>query len=55
MKFIIHRARNKQFYFTLVAANNKIIATGETYKRKGSLLNALSRINPTIPVKDESI
>jgi uncharacterized protein YegP (UPF0339 family) len=54
MKFIIKRTRNKEFYFTLVATNNKVIATGETYKRKGSLLNTIKKINPFVPVKDET-
>jgi uncharacterized protein YegP (UPF0339 family) len=42
MKFIIHRSTNKQFYYTLVARNGRIVMTSETYKRKGSCQKAIS-------------
>ena len=34
LSFKIHRSEDRQFYFTLVARNGKVIMTSETYKRK---------------------
>lgn len=36
MKFEIHKSKNKQFYFVLVARNGEVILTSETYKSKQS-------------------
>lgn len=43
-RFEIHKSKNKQFYFLLIAKNNKVIATGETYKTKAGCLNSINRI-----------
>lgn len=42
--FKIKHTRNKQFYFTLQAANGKTIATGETYTTKRNCINAIHSI-----------
>jgi len=34
MKFEIHKSKNKQFYFILIATNGETILTSETYKSK---------------------
>ncbi len=31
-RIVVHVAKNKEKYFTVVAENNKVIATSETYK-----------------------
>lgn len=41
MKFIIQRAKNKQFYYTLVARNGRVVMMSETYKRRGSCHKAV--------------
>ena len=43
-KLKLKRARNKQWYFVIVARNGKIIATSETYKRKSSAEKTMSRL-----------
>lgn len=43
-RYEIRKAKNKQFYFVLIAADNKVIATGETYKTKLGAAKATRRI-----------
>ena len=43
-KLKLKRARNKQWYFVIVARNGKIIATSETYKRKSSAEKTMSKL-----------
>ena len=38
MKFEIKKSKNGQFYFNLLARNNKIVATSEMYTRKENAL-----------------
>ena len=39
MKFEIKKSKNGQFYFNLLARNNKTVATSELYTRKENALN----------------
>lgn len=47
-KFEIKKAKDGQFYFVLKAKNNKVIATGEMYKRKTSVTKAITSIENSI-------
>lgn len=47
-KLKLKRARNKQWYFVIVARNGRIIATSETYKRKSSAEKTMSKLELTI-------
>ena len=38
MKFEIKKSKNSQFYFNLLARNNKVVATSEMYTRKENAL-----------------
>lgn len=40
----IKLAKNNQLYFVVVAANNRILACSETYKRKAGLLNGIEAL-----------
>lgn len=53
-KAIIYRGGklNKEFYFVLKSKNGKITATGETCKRKGSVLTTLKNNFPAFKVVD---
>lgn len=42
-KFVLKKGPSGQYHFNLLAANGQIIATSETYERKQSALNGLSR------------
>lgn len=42
--FQVRRARNRQFYFNLVAPNGEVIATSERYKRIASLMKGLKAV-----------
>jgi uncharacterized protein YegP (UPF0339 family) len=47
MNFRIKKSSNGQFYFTVEAANGKVLATSETYWNKGDCshgLNSSSRM-----------
>ena len=39
--FRLKRARNGEWYWTLVAANNRVLATSETYKRRAGAVNGI--------------
>ena len=43
-RFEIHNAKDGQFYFTLIAPNNEIIATSETYTTKQNCQNGIDSI-----------
>jgi uncharacterized protein YegP (UPF0339 family) len=48
-------ARNGEFYFNLIAGNNKTIGKSETYKTKQGLENGIKAVKsaaPTAPVDD---
>jgi uncharacterized protein YegP (UPF0339 family) len=42
MKFKLFTGKNNQWYFSLLAANNKIIAQSEGYKSKRNALKTMS-------------
>lgn len=44
MKFEIRKAKNKQFYFRIVAGNGKILCDSEEYKSKQSAKRAIAVI-----------
>jgi len=43
-KFEIHKSKNKQFYFVLVASNGETILTSETYKSKQACKEGITLI-----------
>jgi uncharacterized protein YegP (UPF0339 family) len=43
-KFEINRARDGQYYFTLIAPNNEIIATSEMYTTKQNCQNGIDSV-----------
>jgi uncharacterized protein len=56
-KFVLKRANNNKFRFSLVATNGQIIATSEIYESKASALkgiDALKRNAPTAQLDDQS-
>jgi uncharacterized protein YegP (UPF0339 family) len=44
LKFIVKKAKDGQFYFTINARNHRIIATSETYTRRTSANKAVYAI-----------
>lgn len=44
MKFIIHKSKDKQFYFTVHSKNGYVVATSETYKTKGGAKKGIASI-----------
>jgi uncharacterized protein YegP (UPF0339 family) len=54
MKFVIKRSRNKQFFFTLVAANGNKIMTSETYERKPLTFVAKLAVKLGVKIIDET-
>jgi len=43
-KIVVHVAKNKEKYFTVVAENHKVIATSETYKTDNGLRNGIKAL-----------
>ena len=57
-RFEIKRATDGQFYFTLIAPNNQIIATSETYTTKENCKNGIESVKTNAPnarVDDKTI
>ncbi|MCA1671850.1 MAG: YegP family protein [Actinobacteria bacterium] len=44
MRFIVRKASNAQYYFNIVAGNNEVVATSETYHQKASALSTIQSI-----------
>ena len=44
MKFEVFQGKNGQFYFRIVSANNKTVATSEGYTQKKSVLKTIKSI-----------
>jgi len=44
MKFLIRRATNRQYYFTISGSNNEMITTSQTYVSKSSAQHAINVI-----------
>jgi uncharacterized protein YegP (UPF0339 family) len=44
MRFVVGKASNGQYYFNLVAGNNEVVATSETYHQKASALSTIQSI-----------
>jgi uncharacterized protein YegP (UPF0339 family) len=44
VSFMINRSRNGQFYFEILAANSRTLATSETYWNKSDCVSAANRI-----------
>lgn len=55
MKFRIKRSRNKQFFFTLEAANGNKIMSSETYERKPFNLVAKLAVKLGAKIIDEAV
>ena len=56
-KFKIKDAKDGQYYFTLQADNNEIIATSEMYTTKQGCQNGIESVKenaPDAPVEDET-
>ena len=43
-RFEIKKSRDKQFYFVLVAPNNEVIGTSETYKQRGGCKTGIESV-----------
>jgi uncharacterized protein YegP (UPF0339 family) len=56
MKYIIRRAKDKQFYFVLVASNHEVIATSEMYTSKAMCRKGIRAVKRSLfaGVKDDS-
>ena len=55
-KFKIKKAKDGQYYFTLQAANNEIIATSEMYTTKHNCENGIESVKkyaPNAPVEED--
>ena len=48
MKFVVKKTSNGQFRFNLVASNGQVVATSESYKRKGSALDTIASIQKNV-------
>jgi len=44
MRFVVRKASNAQYYFNIVAGNNEVVATSETYHQKASALSTIQSI-----------
>ena len=44
MKFVIHKSKNKQYYFVLHAKNGEIVAQSETYITKQGCLKGIKAV-----------
>lgn len=44
MKFVIYKDEKGEYRFRIVAGNNKIVAIGESYKRKASVYKSINKI-----------
>lgn len=53
-KFKIKKAKNKEFYFILVARNGQTIVTSETYKRKSACLKIMGKLWLTLWKTDQT-
>jgi uncharacterized protein YegP (UPF0339 family) len=42
MKFVVTKTGNGQFRFNLVASNGQVVASSESYQRKGSALDTIA-------------
>ena len=47
MKFVIHKSKNKQYYFVLHARNGEVIAMSETYITKQSCIKGIKSVKRT--------
>ena len=57
-KFEIKKATDGQFYFTLTAPNNEIIAKSEMYTTKENCQNGIDSVKkyaPTATVEDKTV
>lgn len=54
----IKRSKNKQFYFTVMAKNGRVLCTSETYKRKHGCLTGINslvkKLKANITIIDKS-
>jgi uncharacterized protein YegP (UPF0339 family) len=41
---VLHRSKDKQFYFTVVASNGRVLVTSETYTRKRNALDGITAL-----------
>ncbi len=48
-QFVIHKAKDGQFYFHLTAANNEIILSSEMYKAKSGAMNGIESVKKNSP------
>ncbi|MEZ6233649.1 MAG: YegP family protein [Phycisphaerales bacterium] len=48
-KFVLKRAKNEQFYFTLVAGNGEVILKSEMYTTKGAAFGGISSVKENAP------
>jgi uncharacterized protein YegP (UPF0339 family) len=49
MRFVVKKATNGEFRFTIVGSNGQVVATSETYTRKDSALDTIRSIQTGVP------
>jgi uncharacterized protein YegP (UPF0339 family) len=48
----VRHAENGQWYFTLVANNNRVLATGETYHNKSDAIKTAQMLSDVVVIHD---
>jgi uncharacterized protein YegP (UPF0339 family) len=48
-KFVLKRAKNEEFFFSLIAGNGENVGRSETYKAKASALNGIESVKKNAP------
>ncbi len=43
-KYVLHKSKDGQFYFTLNAKNGRVLMTSETYKTKGGAFRGVDAV-----------
>ena len=56
-KFVIKKSKNDQYVFNLLAANNQVICTSETYKAIDGARNGIESVkkNCTAEIEDQTV
>jgi uncharacterized protein YegP (UPF0339 family) len=49
-KFVLKRAKNNDFYFSLVAGNGEILGRSEMYRSRASALNGVDSVKRNAPI-----
>lgn len=47
-RFEIHKSKNKQFYYTVVSKNGRILVTSEMYKTKSAVFTGMKSLTGAV-------